>query len=74
MKETCNHMNIALTFSGGGYRAAAFHLGTLSLLHHVKTPTSTLLSLVEVLSTVSGGTITGLRYLQALKMVKTSTK
>ena len=60
-------MNIALTFSGGGYRAAAFHLGTLSLLHHVKTPTSTLLSLVEVLSTVSGGTITGLRYLQALK-------
>ena len=27
-------MNIALTFSGGGYRAAAFHLGTLSMLHY----------------------------------------
>ncbi len=59
-------MNIALTFSGGGYRAAAFHLGTLSFLHHIKTSTGTLLSHVEVLSTVSGGTITGLRYMQAL--------
>ena len=55
-------MNIALTFSGGGYRAAAFHLGTLSMLHHVKTETGTLLEHVEVLSTVSGGTLTGLRY------------
>ena len=59
-------MNIALTFSGGGYRAAAFHLGTLSFLHHIKTPVDTLLSKVEVLSTVSGGTITGLCYMQAL--------
>ena len=59
-------VNIALTFSGGGYRAAAFHLGTLSFLHHIKTPDDTLLSHVKVLSTVSGGTITGLRYMQAL--------
>lgn len=25
-----NKLKIALTFSGGGYRAATFHLGTLS--------------------------------------------
>lgn len=28
--------NIALTFSGGGFRAAAFSLGTLSYLHNLK--------------------------------------
>ena len=27
---------IALTMSGGGYRAAMFHLGTLSYLNHLK--------------------------------------
>lgn len=45
---------IALSLSGGGYRAAAFHLGTLSLLSHLG-----LLPSVKVLSTVSGGTIIG---------------
>lgn len=61
-----NHPKIALTFSGGGYRAATFHLGALSMLNHVKlTDGSTLLDHVEVLSTVSGGTITGLRYMLA---------
>ena len=29
-----NDLSIGLTFSGGGYRAAAFDLGTLSLLMH----------------------------------------
>ena len=48
---------IALTFSGGGYRAAAFHLGTLDLLHRLD-----LLQSVHVLSTVSGGTLTGMKY------------
>lgn len=48
---------IALTLSGGGYRAAAFHLGTLDMLHRLN-----LLTSVRVLSTVSGGTLTGLKY------------
>ncbi len=48
---------IALALSGGGYRAAAFHLGTLDMLHRLG-----LLQSVRVLSTVSGGTLTGLKY------------
>lgn len=62
-----NKLKIALTFSGGGYRAAAFHLGALSYLHAVKMgEKDTLLNHVTVLSTISGGTITGLRYMQGL--------
>jgi predicted acylesterase/phospholipase RssA len=45
---------IALCLSGGGYRAAAFHLGVLDLLHRVD-----LLDKVRTLSTISGGTIIG---------------
>lgn len=45
---------IALALSGGGFRAAGFHLGTLKLLHDVG-----LLDEVDALSTVSGGTIVG---------------
>jgi predicted acylesterase/phospholipase RssA len=45
---------IALALSGGGYRAAAFHLGTLRALNDLK-----LLDYVRVLSTASGGSITG---------------
>src|SRR5690349_11939191 len=48
---------IALSLSGGGYRAAAFHLGTLDMLYRLN-----LLPSVRVLSTVSGGTLTGLKY------------
>jgi len=45
---------LGLSLSGGGYRAAAFHLGTLLKLEKMK-----LLSQVDVLSTISGGSITG---------------
>jgi len=55
-------MQIALTFSGGGFRAAAFALGSLSLLQRIKFEQGTLLDQVSILSTVSGGTITGARY------------
>jgi NTE family protein len=48
---------IGLALSGGGYRAAAFHLGTLQKLHEMK-----LLDEVDVLSTISGGSITGAAY------------
>jgi hypothetical protein len=55
-------MQIALTFSGGGFRAAAFSLGTISLMNRIKFGDGTLLDHVTVLSTVSGGTITGTRF------------
>ncbi len=48
---------IALCLSGGGYRAATFALGTLSMLDELD-----LLDDVKLLSTVSGGTFTGLTY------------
>lgn len=48
---------IALSLSGGGYRAASFHLGTLETLYELD-----LLDSVKILSTVSGGTITGTAY------------
>lgn len=48
---------LAVSLSGGGYRAAAFHLGTLRFLNHVD-----LLRDVVGLSTVSGGTICGMAW------------
>jgi predicted acylesterase/phospholipase RssA len=45
---------LALALSGGGYRAAAFHLGVLRFLQKVD-----LLDSVTALSTVSGGSIVG---------------
>ncbi|XXF75366.1 patatin-like phospholipase family protein [Myxococcaceae bacterium GXIMD 01537] len=48
---------LALSLSGGGYRAATFHLGTLRFLDRVG-----LLRDVVGLSTVSGGTITGMAW------------
>jgi predicted acylesterase/phospholipase RssA len=53
---------IALSLSGGGYRAAAFHLGAMDLLQRLD-----LLRDVTTLSTVSGGTFTGVRYAVSLK-------
>jgi NTE family protein len=45
---------IGLALSGGGYRAAAFHLGTLRALYKLNA-----LEKIDVLSTISGGSITG---------------
>lgn len=45
---------LGLSLSGGGYRAAAFHLGTLRKLEEMG-----ILEKVNVLSTISGGSITG---------------
>jgi NTE family protein len=45
---------IGLALSGGGYRAAAFHIGTLKKLHELG-----ILQKVSVLSTISGGSIAG---------------
>ena len=52
--------NIALAFSGGGFRAASFTLGTLSLLEKVE-----LLDSVKAISSVSGGSITAIKYAQS---------
>ncbi|HQW91855.1 MAG TPA: patatin-like phospholipase family protein [Ferruginibacter sp.] len=49
--------NLGLALSGGGYRAAAFHVGTLKKLDELG-----ILSKVNVLSTISGGSITGAYY------------
>jgi len=43
-----------LALSGGGYRAAAFHLGTLRALNKLG-----ILGNIDVMSTISGGSITG---------------
>lgn len=48
---------LAVSLSGGGYRAAAFHLGGLKFLHDAG-----LLGDVVALSTVSGGTILGVPF------------
>lgn len=48
---------LGLSLSGGGYRAAAFHLGTLRKLHEMD-----ILDKVDVMSTISGGSITGAYY------------
>lgn len=58
--------HIAITFSGGGFRAAAFALGTLSFLNKVKWNGQPMLKNVKAISTVSGGTITGVAYGESL--------
>lgn len=52
MSPTPNKTGVAL--SGGGYRATAFHLGTLKKLHEMN-----ILAKVDIISTISGGSITG---------------
>lgn len=53
---------IALTCSGGGYRATTFHLGAMSYLQRLTFNGKPLLENVKLISTVSGGTITGAVY------------
>lgn len=48
---------VGLALSGGGYRAAAFHIGALKKLNELN-----VLQQVDVLSTISGGSITGAVY------------
>src|SRR5450432_2560919 len=53
---------IGVSLSGGGYRAAAFHLGTLQALDKLH-----ILPRIGVLSTISGGSITGAAYAKSDK-------
>jgi len=52
--------NIALSFSGGGYRAATFTLGCVSFLNRTLYEGKPLLHKVRFISSASGGTITNL--------------
>jgi hypothetical protein len=54
--------NIALSFSGGGFRAASYTLGCLSYMEAVEIGDRKLTSLVNFISSASGGTITNLTY------------
>ena len=54
--------NIAIAFSGGGFRAAAFALGTLCYLERIG-----LTRQINYVSSASGGTITNLLYTSCLK-------
>ncbi len=63
--------DIGFGLSGGGFRAAAYGLGVLSLLHEVKLPDGsakepTLLHKVRTVSSASGGTITLALYTAAV--------
>jgi len=59
--------NIALSFSGGGFRAAAFCLGNLSYLHYAEldetdVPEKSLLHRVRFIASASGGSFASLTY------------
>ncbi len=54
--------NIALAFSGGGFRAAAYSLGCLSYLNRIQYEGKPLLHNVRYISSTSGGSITNLSY------------
>lgn len=54
--------NIALSFSGGGFRAASFSLGCLSYLEQLEFNNEPFMDLVKFGSSASGGTITLLSY------------
>ncbi|MDQ1138626.1 patatin-like phospholipase family protein [Pedobacter agri] len=58
---------IALALSGGGFRAAAYSLGTMSYLHHLPYPNSekheaTVLDNVEFIASASGGSFAAILY------------
>ncbi|MFC7524677.1 patatin-like phospholipase family protein [Parapedobacter sp. GCM10030251] len=58
--------SIALAFSGGGFRAAAFSLGALSYLEHLTLEGVPLTKHIGYISSASGGTITNLLYTSAM--------
>lgn len=60
-----DEMLVALAFSGGGTRAAAFAYGVLEELHDTRLPgpqPHSLLDEVDVISSVSGGSVTAAAY------------
>ena len=72
-KKTSAHLpkmpfhNIAISLSGGGFRAASIHLGLMSYLSSKKFNGVSLLERTRILSSVSGGTFLGVKYTATLK-------
>ncbi|GAB3640817.1 patatin-like phospholipase family protein [Spirosoma arcticum] len=58
--------NIAVAASGGGFRAAAYMLGTLSYLNHAQFDQKPLLAQVTYLASASGGSLATAFYRKAL--------
>ena len=58
----CHRGKVGLALSGGGFRASFYHLGVLARLAEMD-----VLRSVDVLSTVSGGSIVGAHYYLALQ-------
>ena len=54
--------NIALAFSGGGFRAATYSLGCLSYMETLQLGNEKFTSLVNFIASASGGTITNLLF------------
>jgi predicted acylesterase/phospholipase RssA len=54
--------NIAVAFSGGGFRAASFSLGALSYLHSLQIDGVPLAERISFISSASGGSITAMSY------------
>ena len=63
--------NIAISLSGGGFRATCIHLGVLSYLSSIKIFNLSLLERIRILSTVSAGTFAGVKYAASLKKGET---
>jgi len=63
----CNPFKtIALSLSGGGYRATCFHLGTMCYLDSLSYNDKSLLERAKVISSVSGGTFVAVIYAECL--------
>lgn len=59
--------SIGLCFSGGGYRATFFSLGVVSYLNKISYQGESLLSHVEAISSVSGGSLLAVAYAKAVQ-------
>lgn len=63
-RQVMRKPEIAISLSGGGYRAAMYHLGALMYLYHLSLDDNErFLDYVNTISTISGGSITGLWYM-----------
>lgn len=60
-------VNLAISLSGGGFRATAFHLGSLTYLSNRKWDNVSLLERTRILSTISAGSFVGVKYITTLK-------
>lgn len=59
--------NIAISLSGGGFRATSFHLGFISYLSTQSWQGTSLLERTRILSTISAGSFVGVKYITTLK-------